>query len=1385
MPAWGDAGIIVPWRVYQNYADTRLLEEHFESARRWVDFIRRNNPDLIWAKGRNNDYNDWLNGDSVKQAGWPAKGGAVPNEVFATAFFAHSTELVAKMAEVLGRKEDGAALRRAVSARSKPPSTSVSSTPTAASKATRRPATPWRCTSTCCRTISARKPPQHLVENIRRYQDHLSTGIQTTHRVMLELTRNGRTDVGWQLLTNRTFPSWGYMIDNGATTIWERWDGYVKGRGFQDAGMNSFNHWAFGAVGEWMWRDVGRHQSRRRAARLEALHRRAQTRRRRDLGQGRIPIHSRTHGLRVDNRWDPAHPWRHGAAQHNGDRLRSNPRCGEDHRKWQTRPGGQNHHRLRLVRGWLRPLRICVPVRPMRLLPVGLGLALLWPAGGPGQTLPSGDSSRRAAEVTATNPVAEDSEIGRQLQNSFVWLASAPAGRQAFVAFRKQIALDALPAAATLHLFADSRYLLWVNGRYVERGPCRFDPVAPEYDTLDLRPCLRRGTNALVVLVHHYHDGKASTNYGTISGRIMRHAPGLTALLELRHPDGRVTRLPTDSTWRGTTRTRFLPSPTDRWEDTWASIPDRIDARRDPGDWTQPQFDDSGWEKAAPVNGKLWGALRLRGIPRLRESEVGPIILLDHARAESRDRAARWIWTSEPDYPAQRSPRWSAPEGERFFRRRLDLPEGASNVVLWATADNELDCHFNGRKVGENHGDISSWMTLQRMVVSDLAKPGPNVIAIRAINKHYGVASDPAGLLVVVTWQAGAERGRLISDGLWKANARAVNGWQQTDYDDRGWSAVLVLCPYPEGPWRDNLRNYPRAGAGDERARPLTAALPLALQAGDQLVMDAGEFVQAYSVLDCEAEAGSELELEYAPRYFETGRKPAGSYGRVNRYIARAGRQSYMSGDTFGFKYLVVRLKSGQATLHGVRLVNRLYPFDVLGSFHCNEPLLNQVWSNCVQTIRVCSEDAYVDCATRERTEWLADGYAVAYRTTRVAFAGPSPGGPPRYGDPRLLRSMLRHIGQSLQPDGRLKAHHPSDRWDIHGYIEDYSCLWVRALREYHDHTGDLEPARELWPALTAQLQWFLDRRTTSGLVQAREFVYFGNPLLYQVCEGATLNAFVCAALRDAALLAEPLGRSNQATLYRQAADALQRALNSRLWDNARGTYFGSLTQGKPTPPAAHAALCCLHFGLVPPEREPLVRRWLLDNYRKESFGYPYTYQYLLEEIFRADTAATDREALDLIRERWKGMAECETRTVWEGIGPSENAHEAGAVPAYFLSAWVLGVRLDGLAAARRLLIQPRLAGLQQAKGTVVTELGPVPVRWRRDSSQAPLDFEVEVPSQTRATLSLPLAGEKPVLVLDDRTLTGPQLQIKSHRAVVEIGPGLHRGRLATAGSQP
>jgi alpha-L-rhamnosidase len=255
VPAWGDAGTIVPWRMYQNYADVRLLREHFESACRWVEFIRRNNPDLLWLKARGNDYGDWLNGDTLVLKDYPHGRSEAPKDLLATAFFAHSTEIVAKMAKALGRA-DAAAKYAKLHQEIRTAFNRAYVGPDGTIKGDTQAGYALALSFNLLDEPLRPKAVEHLLAAIARYKGHLSTGIQSTHRAMLELTRNGRHEEAGRLICLRSVPSWGYMIDQGATTIWERWDGYVRGRGFQDPGMNSFNHWAFGAVGEWLWREL-------------------------------------------------------------------------------------------------------------------------------------------------------------------------------------------------------------------------------------------------------------------------------------------------------------------------------------------------------------------------------------------------------------------------------------------------------------------------------------------------------------------------------------------------------------------------------------------------------------------------------------------------------------------------------------------------------------------------------------------------------------------------------------------------------------------------------------------------------------------------------------------------------------------------------------------------------------------------------------------------------------------------------------------------------------------------------------------------------------------------------------------------------------------------
>ena len=254
-PAWADAGTVVPWRMYQNYGDTRMIAEHYESARRWVDYVHSRNPNMRWENALGNKFNDWLNSDTLFMEGWPRTGGAVPPHVLATAFFAQSTEIVAKMAAVLGREDDartyGQMFQRIKAAFNekyvKPDGRIEGDTQAGYALALRFNLLPEKLRP---------KAAKHMVDGFARYGGHMSTGIQTSHRLMLELSRNGYNHEAYRLLNLRTCPSWGFMLEQGATTIWERWDGYVAGQGFQKPSMNSFNHWALGAVGEWIWRNI-------------------------------------------------------------------------------------------------------------------------------------------------------------------------------------------------------------------------------------------------------------------------------------------------------------------------------------------------------------------------------------------------------------------------------------------------------------------------------------------------------------------------------------------------------------------------------------------------------------------------------------------------------------------------------------------------------------------------------------------------------------------------------------------------------------------------------------------------------------------------------------------------------------------------------------------------------------------------------------------------------------------------------------------------------------------------------------------------------------------------------------------------------------------------
>ncbi|HOA33140.1 MAG: family 78 glycoside hydrolase catalytic domain [Clostridiales bacterium] len=254
--AWGDAATICPWQLYLSYGNKEDLEHNFPMMKKWVDYIRKSaahksliqcfkgsrNP-YLWNTGKH--FGDWLALD-IEGDDEDARG-ATDHDYIATAFFAYSTELLIKAGEVLGKdmSEYKALHENIVKAYREeyvnPDGTIKINTQTACVLALKFGLTPDR-----------EATANQLVSLIRKY-GHLTTGFVGTPYLLHVLTDIGEVELAYDLLLRKEYPSWLYPVTQGATTMWERWNGQRPDGSFATPGMNSFNHYAYGAVGDWLY----------------------------------------------------------------------------------------------------------------------------------------------------------------------------------------------------------------------------------------------------------------------------------------------------------------------------------------------------------------------------------------------------------------------------------------------------------------------------------------------------------------------------------------------------------------------------------------------------------------------------------------------------------------------------------------------------------------------------------------------------------------------------------------------------------------------------------------------------------------------------------------------------------------------------------------------------------------------------------------------------------------------------------------------------------------------------------------------------------------------------------------------------------------------------
>ena len=240
-PAWADAGVICPWTVYQANGDTRLLQRHLPAMTKWVEWCRVHSTGLIRDRDRNGDYGDWL-----------SIGADTPKDLIGTAYFAYSTHLLSRAYHAVGDAAGGekyAQLFEEIKAAFNKRYVKQDGRIFGNTQCAYAMALKFDLLPEALRPVAA----QYLEDDIRAKGSHLSTGFVGVSYLLPVLTNAGKLDTAYALLTQDTFPSWLFSVKHGATTIWERWDGWTPEKGFQDPGMNSFNHYSLGSVGEWLF----------------------------------------------------------------------------------------------------------------------------------------------------------------------------------------------------------------------------------------------------------------------------------------------------------------------------------------------------------------------------------------------------------------------------------------------------------------------------------------------------------------------------------------------------------------------------------------------------------------------------------------------------------------------------------------------------------------------------------------------------------------------------------------------------------------------------------------------------------------------------------------------------------------------------------------------------------------------------------------------------------------------------------------------------------------------------------------------------------------------------------------------------------------------------
>lgn len=899
----------------------------------------------------------------------------------------------------------------------------------------------------------------------------------------------------------------------------------------------------------------------------------------------------------------------------------------------------------------------------------------------------------------------------------WIWSPGEAAPRNFFWCVRKEFQLSRGFSKVVVALSADTHYTLWFNGQLIGHGPIRSFYGRWYYDLHDVTPYAREGLNTIAVLVHHLGIGTFQNDYVRGRGR-----GGLIAQVEC---DGKIVAA-SDASWLNVPHPAFERA-TARMS-CQLGFDELYDARRAIGDWTMPRYDDYEWNEAVEIGEagcEPWGELLPRPIPFLTLQWVQPKVI-ERARVVKPPWGA-WAFDLKP---------YLAPDDLSANPRTLsgvvttEIRADAPCVLRIGDAHHGLrddDVRLNSELAPKEDGlhtlrlqagsnlltiDVSRWYhDWYRYFVIEAAEDTP----ARLVNPLMERADYP---WIVLGPFDGDPEGYLQA-----RNARSVQEIrrhpkaQSFDPMHIARAAIFAMTNHHARPTGEAPRiehPYASINAIDDS----TFIYPP--QSGDvELRFDWQREVFGYVELELEAPPGVVLDFngfEYVDPIYPDRVQWTWGLNNTFRYITRRGWQRFFSVVKRGFRYATLTVRFPEGATEPVRLrrigcLHSVYPYEARGAFTCSDPLLNQIYEMARETVRLCSEDTFIDCPTYEQTFWVGDSRNEAL----FAYTG--------FGDYALARRCLILAGESLKQSPLVESQVPSAWQNI---LTAWSLLWAIACYEHYLFTDDWEFVREIFPYVAKQNQTLHERYLNSdGLLEISAWNMLDWAPMDTPNEGVVShqNMWLVRVWDDTAKLADVLDETTLAQTWRQWAIDLRAAINKHLWNDAKRAYTDCLKRDGSQSPvfSIQTQVVALLCDVPLPERRAVLEGYLANP--PEGFvqiGSPFMTAFLLETLLNLDRR---QEILERIRDDWGYMVQMGAVTCWEQFKGERvpnplhahrtefftrsHCHAWSAAPAYFLPITVLGAK-PLTPGWRRFELSPFLGDLRWAYGRLPLREGRI-----------------------------------------------------------------------------